>query len=126
HLLLDLAVAAKLRVDHARPDEDRDPVAPGPAREPARSDAGAVPGQLGDGAVGVPDHDLGGVTVDGDDLEDAIRPDAEVVVADLLDPLTRQRNVELRPLREQVVVAETVPFRESHPPVRPGCAPRSG
>ena len=126
HFLLDLAVAAYLRGDDARADEDRDPVAARAPCEPAGRDPRAVPGKFRHRAVGVPDHDLGSVVVGRDHFEDPVGADAEVVVADPLDALRRQRNGQLRPLHEQVVVPETVPFRESHPRARPEGAGHPG
>jgi hypothetical protein len=125
HVELDLA-AAEPSGDLARPDPDAHPLLPAPPCEPARRDPRSVPGELGRRAVRVPDHDLGLGAVRGDDFEDPVRADAEVVVADAPDPLRRQRNVQLRPFHEQVIVPETVPFRESHPRGRPAGAGHPG
>src|SRR3954453_11011038 len=114
HLLLDLAAAAHRRRHLPRPYDDSHLVAAAAAREPACRDTRPVPGELRRGAVGVPDHDLGAVTVGGDDLEDAVGADAEVVVADPAHALLGQRRRQIGPLQEQVVVAEAVPFRELH------------
>ena len=122
---LDLLPAKPCR-DLARPNTDADDLLPAPPGEPAGSDPRPVPGELRGGAVRVPDHDVGLGAVGGDDLEDPVRAHAEVVVADPLDPLRRQRNVQVGPLHEQVVVPETVPFRESHPRGRPEGAGRPG
>src|SRR5438034_3137286 len=119
HLLLHFTVAAQPGADDALPDEDPDPVVSAAPREPAGGDARTVAGELGDGSVRVPDHDFSRVAVGRDHLEDPVRADTEVVVADALDVLRVQRDVELRPLHEQVVVPQTVPFRESHPRARP-------
>ena len=48
----------------------------------------------------------------GDHLEDAVRADPEVVVAEPADEIRRERRADLVPLDEQIVVAEPVPFRE--------------
>ncbi len=83
--------------------------------EPACGDARTVSGELGRRAVRVPDHDLRPVAVGRDHLEDPVRADAEVVVADTPDLLGREWRGELVPLHEQVVVPEPVPLRELHP-----------
>ena len=114
HLLLDVATTAQPCQDRAWADEDPHLVGAGPPRQPARSDARAVPGELGDRAVRVPDDHLGGVVVRRDHLEDAVGADPEVVVADALHSLRRQRNRQLGLLHEQVVIAEAVPFGELH------------
>jgi len=123
---LALAVAVNLRGDLARPDADPDCILAAPAREPACGDARSVSRQLGGRAIRVPDHDLGLGAVRGDDLEDPVRADAEVVVADAPDVIGRQGDGQLCPLNEQVVVAETVPFRQFHPRARPEGAGRGG
>src|SRR5262245_23090264 len=114
HLLLDVALAAEPREHHARADEEPNLVGAAPSRKPARRDPRAVPGELGDGAVRVPDDHLGSVVVRRDHLEDAVGADAEVVVADALHPLRCQGDRELGLLDEQVVVAEAVPLGELH------------
>ena len=131
HLLLDLALAAHRCADHARADDDPHLVRAAATGEPAGGDPRAVARQLGDRAVRVPDHDLGRVAVRGDDLEDPVRADAEVVVADPLHPLGRQRDRQLGALDEQVVVAEAMPLRELHPATLPSrltisCATSAG
>ena len=60
------------------------------ARQPARGDANAVTGQLRQRAVGVPDLRLDLVAAGRDDLDDAVRADAEVVVAELRHALGRE------------------------------------
>ena len=66
------------------------------------------------------------VVLRGHDFENAVRTHAEVVVAELLDALRRQRNGKLSPLDQQVIVAEPVPLRELHPRSRPPGDRRSG
>jgi hypothetical protein len=70
-LLLD-QFAADPRVGH--PLADADSHLPGTASigEPAGSDPSPVAGQLGPGAVGIPDHDLGLDALDTHDFEDAV------------------------------------------------------
>jgi hypothetical protein len=94
--------------------------------EPAGGDSRSVPGELGRRAVGVPDDDIGRRALDGHDLEDPVRPDATVVVA---EPPHRGRvegTLEVRPLEEQVVVPEPVPVRESHRRSPPAADRRQG
>ena len=119
HVRLDLLSAAHLRNDLSR--ADRNPHSPGAASpgEPACGDPRAVARELGCRAVGIPDHDLGRVTVGRGDLDDPVGADTEVVIADLLDPFGRQRERKLSPLDQQVIVAEPVPLRELHLRCRP-------
>ena len=119
HLGLDLEPAAHARDDLARPDGDDDLVGAAPAGQPAGGDARAVPRELGRRAVRVPDDDLGARPVGGEHLEDPVRADAEVVVAEPPDERRLQRAADVSPLDEQVVVAEPVPLRESHRRPRP-------
>src|SRR4051812_1848608 len=114
HPLLDFTLASQPCRDEPRPDQDAPLVGAGAAGEPACGDPRAVAGELRDRAVRVPDHDLGRVAVRRDDFQNPVRADAEVVVADALDRLRRQRSVELGLLDEQVVVAEPVPLGELH------------
>jgi hypothetical protein len=119
HLGLDLLAVAHRRHDLARPDFDPDAIETVSPRQPAGGDPRPVSGQLRGRAVGIPDDDLRRVTVRRQHFDDAVRADAEVVVADLLHALGRQRQGKLSPLDQQVVVAEPVPLRELHPRPRP-------
>ena len=116
--------AAHARDDLARPDGDDDLVGAAPAREPAGGDARPVAGELGRRAVRVPDDDLGARPVGGEHLEDPVGADADVVVAEPADERRLEREADLSPLDEQVVVAEPVPLRESHRRPRPEDDPR--
>ena len=87
----DVAVRADYGVEGARPDRDRDALRTRPAREPGGNDANAVAGELGGRAVGVPDANLGSCPVAGRDLQEPVRPDAVVVVAELPDAVRCQR-----------------------------------
>ena len=119
HLGLDREPVAHPRDDLAWADSDHDLVGAAPAREPAGGDTGAVPGELGRRAVGVPDDDLGARALGGEHLENAVGADSHVVVAEPADERRLQREADLSPLDEQVVVGEPVPLRESHRPLRP-------
>ena len=119
HLRLDLLPVAHRRDDVAGPDADPDAVEPVTPGQPAGGDSRAVSGQFGGRSVRVPDHDLRRVAVRRQDLDDPVGADTEVVVADLLHPLGRQRQGKLSPLDQQVIVAEPVPLRELHPRPRP-------
>ena len=115
----DVAVRTDHGVEVARPDRDRDALGTRLAREPGCNDANAVAGELGGRAVGVPDTNLGSCPVDGRDLQEPVRPDAVVVVAELPDAVRCQRLGELSLLDQQVVVAERLPLRQFHWRCRP-------
>jgi len=115
----DVAVLADDSFDLARSDRDRDSLGARPARKPGRDDAHAVAGELGDRAVGIPDADLGLRTVGGHDLEEAVRTDAVVVVAQLRNGVRRQRLGEVSLLDQQVIVAQRLPLRQFHVRSRP-------
>ncbi len=126
HLHLDLEAPAHPRDDFTGPDRDPDGLGTASPRQPAGCDPSAVPRELGRRAVGVPDHDLSPVLVGGHDLEHAVGTDAEVVVAQAAYLFRRQRRVQVGALDQQVIVAQPVPFRESHPPPHPEGDRRAG
>ena len=105
-LLLD-QVAADPRLGHPLADADPHLVGAGSVGEPAGGNPRPVSGQLGPGAVGIPDCDLGFRTVGRDDLEHAVRL---MLRRELARALRRQPFL----LDEQVDVAVRGPFRGSH------------
>ena len=106
-VLLDPSVGASARSDLALADADTDGVEARPLGKPARDDPGAVAGHLGLRTVGVPDHDLGRVALDRDDLENAIR-----VATCRLDLGRSQRPRKFSSFDEEIAVAGGLPGRE--------------
>ena len=114
HLHLDLESAEHARLDCSLTHAHAHLSAGIPACQPARSDASAVTGQLGERAVWVPDLHVDLVAAHRDDLDDAVGADPEVIVAELPHALGRELELRLRLLQEQVVVSQSVPLRQSH------------
>ena len=116
-LLLDQP-ALDQRPGHAFADPDAHLVGACALGEPAGGDSRSVSGQLGPGAVWVPNRDLRGGPVDGDHLEHAV---GVVRGRELARALRRQPLV----LCEQVDVPVRGPLRESHRQPQPaGGRPR--
>src|SRR4029453_11556402 len=80
----DLLAVAHRGHDLARPDLDPDAIVTVSARQPAGGDPRPVSRDVRGGAGAIPDDDLRRVAVRGQHFDDAVRTDAEVVVADLL------------------------------------------
>ena len=97
---------------------------PAPPREPECGDPRPVARDLGARPVRVPDDDVGLGSPDVRDLEDAVRADPVVRVAETPHLVGHERGREISPLDEQVRVTERVPLRESHRPPRPGVGRR--
>ena len=114
HVHLHLEPAPHAGDDLAGADGNRDLAGARASGQPAGGDARAVAGELGRRAVRVPDDDLGARTFDGQDFQDAVRADSQVIVAEAPYERRPERGADVSPLEEQVVVAEAVPLRESH------------